>query len=83
MSGTNFVNATHLEWRDDAMTQAVPPSYENVDISVRSSREVHKVWVASPDVDGGAPREIPYSASGLKIAFTVPSLNYWTMIVIE
>ena len=79
----NFVNATHLEWRDDAMTQAVPPSYENVDISVRSSREVHKVWVASPDVDGGAPREIPYSASGLKIAFTVPSLNYWTMIVIE
>lgn len=79
----NFAGATHLDWRDDSHNQAVPPLYEDFDISVRSSREPAKVWIASPDVDGGVPKIANWKSSGMKIDVTVPSLKYWTMIVIE
>lgn len=79
----NFENARHLDWRDDSMTQAVPSKHENVNLTIRSSRDVKRVWVASPDVDGGVPREVSWSASGVSIKLSVPSLEYWTMVVIE
>lgn len=79
----NFEKAKHLDWRDDSMNQAVPSVHENLTVSIRSSRDVRKIWVASPDVDGGVPREAVWSANGIKIDITVPYLNYWTMIVIE
>jgi len=79
----NFANATHMNWRDDSMNQAVPPIYEDVDFYLRSTRSVNKIWVATPDANGCAPKEVEYKASGMKISFTVPYLNYWTMIVIE
>lgn len=79
----NFENATHLDWRDDSMNQAAPSTHENLDITIRSSRDVKRVWVASPDFNGGIPQEAAFSASGISIKVTVPSLTYWTMIVIE
>ena len=79
----NFENAKHLDWRDDSMNQANPSTRENIDITIRSSRDVKRVWVASPDIDGGVPREVSFSASGISIKLRVPSLTYWTMIVIE
>ena len=79
----NFAGATHLDWRDDGHNQAVPPTYEDFDVSLRSSREVTNVWIASPDVDGGVPRKAAFKSSGMKIDITVPHLSYWTMIVIE
>ena len=79
----NFEKAKHLDWRDDSMNQAAPSIHENFDVTIRSSREVKRVWVASPDVDGGVPREVSWSASGISIKLSVPSLEYWTMIVIE
>lgn len=79
----NFVNARHLDWRDDSMNQAAPSTYENLNISIRSSRDVKKVWVASPDVNGGVPQQVPFSASGISVKITVPSLQFWTMVVIE
>ena len=72
-----------LDWRDDSMNQAKPSTHENLDITIRSSRDVKRVWAASPDVNGGAPQELAFSASGISIKCTVPSLTYWTMIVIE
>ena len=71
------------DWRDDSMTQAVPSKHENVNLTIRYSRDVKRVWVASPDVDGGVPREVSWSASGVSIKLSVPSLEYWTMVVIE
>ena len=79
----NFENARHLDWRDDSMNQAAPSTHENFSVTIRSSREPKRVWVASPDVDGGVPRQVGFSASGISIKLTVPSLQYWTMIVIE
>ena len=79
----NFKDAKHLDWRDDSMTQAKPSTLENLNITVRSSRDVKKVWVASPDYNHGIPQEATFSASGISIKITVPSLTYWTMVVIE
>ena len=67
----------------DTGHQAKPSTRENLDITIRSSRDVKRVWAASPDVNGGAPQELAFSASGISIKCTVPSLTYWTMIVIE
>ena len=44
---------------------------------------VKKVWVASPDALGGVPQELSFKQEGDYITFTLPSLKYWTMIVIE
>ena len=79
----NFANAKHLDWRDDSLNQAEPQTYENLKITIRSSRTVNRIWVASPDVDGGVPRVPEWSSGGVSLNITVPSLKYWTMIVIE
>lgn len=79
----NFTDAAHLDWRDDDRTQKEPAQIGSFTISVRSSRTVNRVWVASPDIDGGTPKAADYKAGGSSITVTVPSLKYWTMIVIE
>ena len=79
----NFSDAAHLDWRDDGRTQKEPSLKEAFTVSVRSAREVKRVWVASPDIDGGVPREAKWKSSALSITIDVPSLKYWTMIVIE
>ena len=79
----NFENARHLDWRDDSMNQAAPSTHENLSISIRSSRDVKRVWVASPDFHGGIPQEAEFSASGISVKIKVPALHYWTMVVIE
>lgn len=79
----NFSNATHLDWRDDSMNQAAPSQIENLDISLRTSRDVKNVWLASPDIDGGVPRKASWSGSAISVKIEVPSLSYWTMVVVE
>lgn len=44
---------------------------------------VKKIWVASPDNYGGAPQELKFKQQGDYVTFTIPSLKYWTMVVIE
>ena len=47
------------------------------------AKNAAKVWVATPDVLGGAPLELNFKQEGDYVTFTVPSLKYWTMIVVE
>ena len=79
----NFTDAVHLDWRDDGRTQKEPALMEPFTIVIRSGRTVKNVWAASPDIDGGVPQKVDWKASGMSITVTVPSLKYWTMIVIE
>lgn len=79
----NFEKATHLDWRDDSMNQAQPSVIENFDITLRTSRDIQNVWIASPDIDGGVPRKAEWKSSIISVNVKVPSLNYWTMIVLE
>lgn len=77
----NFKDAVHTDWRDDQGNQAEPSLIEN--LPLRLSATPNKIWAASPDIDGGVPRELSFSQVGSFVNVNIPSLKYWTMIVIE
>ncbi len=79
----NFKNSKTSEWRDNQGTQAVPALVKDAKLSITTSQTVDKVWVASPDVIGGASRQLEFTQNDNKISFTLPELKYWTMLVLE
>lgn len=78
----NFVKANSLSWRDLDGSMPEPETINSLSLGVRAS-SVKKVWVASPDYCGGAPQQLQFKQQGDYVVFTVPSLKYWTMVVIE
>ena len=40
-------------------------------------------WMASPDYAGGAVIPIAFKVNGNRLEFTLPSLKYWNMLVVE
>lgn len=60
-----------------------PAMISDIRLDIDSDRMVSRVWVASPDNLGGVPQELEYTQQGRTVSITVPSLHYWTMIVIE
>ena len=81
----NFIDATHMIWRDENRNQAEPSEHTGFRITIPTPKKVSKVWVATPDFLGGAPQMVPYSVSadGTQVTVTVPYLKYWTMVVVE
>lgn len=79
----NFVDVTSLEWRDTDGTQPEPQRFEDISFAVEVDNEVEKVWFASPDVNKGASFELDFSQENGELTFTLPSLKYWDMVVIE
>lgn len=80
----NFIAADQLLWRDMNGTMPEPTQLNNFTVTTKSLTKVNQIWVASPDANGGAKQEVPFEqkADGT-ITFAVPSLKYWTMIVME
>lgn len=79
----NFSNTDDLSWRDLKGTRPAPVTQENVQITYTTSRHITKVWTATPDKNGGVPMELPFTQDGNNVSVTVPSLEYWTMLVFE
>ena len=79
----NFSDAATLQWRDNQGVQKDPGSTENFILNIESTSLVKKIWFASPDLDYGASRQLPFTQSGNQVSFVVPFLKYWDMIVIE
>lgn len=78
----NFSNAKSLNWRDAGGVQPQPLKYSQVALGFSSSRPVKKIWMASPDINGGVAITVPFQQSGNAVSFVLPSLQYWDMIVI-
>lgn len=78
----NFSQANSLSWRDMDGTQPEPKALSNIPLAVKT-KDVKKVWVASPDALGGVAQELPFQQQGDYVTFTLPSLKYWTMVVME
>ncbi|MBO5583955.1 MAG: SusF/SusE family outer membrane protein [Prevotella sp.] len=72
----------HTLLRDVDGDMPEPALKQNIKVKVYSEK-ASKVWVASPDRFDGVPQQLSFSRSGNYIEFNVPSLKYWTMIVIE
>lgn len=79
----NFMDADNLSWRDMNGTMPEPRLVESLPLRMKATAKVNKIWVATPDALGGAVQELPFKQAGGEVVFTLPSLKYWTMIVIE
>ncbi len=81
----NFSSTTdgkHLTCRDVDGDMPEPELKQNIEVSI-SAPGATKVWMASPDINGGMPQELDFVQNGDNVVLTVPSLKYWTMLVIE
>jgi hypothetical protein len=70
-------------WRDVNGTRQAPPLTEALPVAVDEARTIAKIWVASPDFDGGAMHELPFTQADGRLHFTLPALKYWSMVVLE
>jgi len=79
----NFTDAIHLNWRDNSGNQSYPNIIYDCSFSLAVTKSVNKVWFASPDYNGGASIEIPFTDNGGSISFALPELEYWSMVVVD
>lgn len=79
----NFRNADNTSWRDINGTMPEPDLLTDIPFNLGVSGSVSKVWVASPDQLAGASQELAFEQKSNMISFVLPSLKYWTMIVVE
>ena len=79
----NFTDSKSQQWRDNNGIQAIPALIKDAPVSITTNQTVKEVWVASPDIIGGASRSLEFSQSGNQLVFTLPELKYWTMVVLE
>lgn len=78
----NFISNS-TDWRDTEGTKTTPVTIKDIKLSYTTSQTLSKIWIASPDADSGTARELSFQQSGNTVTFTVPSLLYWDMIVVE
>lgn len=79
----NFTNANSLNWRDTNGTQTTPNTIVNTKVSFSTTKTVKNVWMASPDYNDGTPQVLSFTQTGGNVVFTLPSLQYWDMVVVE
>lgn len=78
----NFINADQLSWRDVKGTMPEPKEVTSLTLDFTTSKPIKHVYVASPDYLGGALQEVEFTRrSSTKLQTTVPSLMYWTMVL--
>ncbi len=78
----NFLQAKSLSWRDMDSDQPEPRLQTSIPLKLKASG-VKRVWVATPDALAGAPQELAFNQEGQYVTFNLPSLKYWTMVVVE
>jgi len=79
----NFTNANSLNWRDTNGTQTTPNTIVNTKVSFSTTKTVKNVWMASSDYNDGTPQVLSFTQTGENVVFTLPSLQYWDMLVVE
>jgi hypothetical protein len=83
----NFLGVRHSRWEEPLFDDGPEPQHD-LPVVLHVERPVTRVWLASPDDDALMdPQIVDFSTSedadGTLIRFTVPRLDYWTMIVVE
>lgn len=84
----NFLGVRHSRWEEPLFDDGGPEPQRDLPVRLRVERPVAQVWLASPDTAAQMePQRVDFSVSaddaGTVIAFSVPHLDYWTMIVVE
>lgn len=79
----NFRNIDNLSWRDLDGERKAPRKTLETPLTMTTKNKVKRIWTASPDTHAGAAQELAFTQKGDVVEFTLPELNYWSMIVIE
>lgn len=79
----NFTNSISQNWRDKTGIQVSPVLIKDAILVFTSDAAVKKIWLASPDIIGGASRSLNFVQTGNKVSFVLPELKYWDMLVAE
>lgn len=72
-----------LCWHDNMGERPWPVEYKDVSVNITGVSDVSRVWVATPDNLGGAVQDIPFTPATNRITIKLPSLQFWTMVVLE
>ncbi|HVU14452.1 MAG TPA: glycoside hydrolase family 66 protein [Phototrophicaceae bacterium] len=80
----SLVNLMGLDggYWDEALAHG-PTPLRDLAVTLQVSKPVDKVWLASPDGSDPTAQAVNFQSDGSAIAFTVPQLDYWTMLVVE
>lgn len=77
----NFLGVDQPEWNKAVTIK--PNSLQNFSLTIDAgTRKAAKIWFATPD-DPQARQELAFTQDKNKLVTTVPSLEYWSMIVID
>jgi dextranase len=81
----NLMGIDSGQW-DTALARG-PDPLADLPVQIHIDRPVARAWYASPDGNGLDAQPLAFTAAtdsaGAYIAFTLPRLDYWTMIVVE
>ncbi|MBN1563892.1 MAG: hypothetical protein JXA10_08635 [Anaerolineae bacterium] len=77
----NFMGLRHGKWNEAHF--AGPEALTDLPVTLATDRSVVRVWIASPDGADIAPQMVDFVQTNGAISFTVPSLDYWTLITVE
>lgn len=79
----NFKNVNSLDWRDINGDMPTPSHETDIQLQIDCKKVITSVWVASPDYAACTPHALEFIQHGRSLTVTVPSLEYWTMLVFE
>lgn len=79
----NLNGAAHDSWVDKGLAQTAPDIMRQVTVSHRCTKIPSRVWVASPDCRDGIWQEVEFTEENGTIKFSLPYLEYYTMVVME
>jgi dextranase len=79
----NFTNANSLLWRDNSGTQQYPNVINGLRVELQSDKSISKIRFASPDYNGGVMHTLDFVQSGNTVTVTIPTMQYWGMVVME
>lgn len=79
----NFLSANSTSWRDMDGTMPEPRLVTGTSLSFSVTGKVSKIWCATPDTHAGASQELAFAQKDGVVTLTLPSLKYWTMLVLE
>ncbi|NUQ81411.1 MAG: cycloisomaltooligosaccharide glucanotransferase [Bacteroidetes bacterium] len=79
----NFSNNASLDWRDTNANRYPPMKLVNLKVVIQTGDPVKKVWAASPDHRFGDPFLLDAQMESGRVTVTLPTLDYWTMLVLE
>ena len=76
----NFTGIEHAHWCE---VHPAPQSLQRVSLSFPTDGNVRAVWSATPDKELLGLKQLPWYEEMDHIHVTIPTLDYWTMVVLE